>query len=83
MRNLVDCTRARMEIDAFMMQGDFPPYFLVRRVRGQERALVTPLREWQRPRILKHRTGVTVIDHSLSDALELADRLINRPREVA
>lgn len=81
MRNLVDCARARMEIDAFMMQGDFPPYFLVRRVRGQERPLVSVMKGWHKPREWDWKFGVAVIDSSLTMALELADkRLKGRKR---
>lgn len=48
----------------------------MRMTRGQSRALVAPLRGSHQPRVWRFLLGVVVIDQSLSDALELASRML-------
>jgi len=48
----------------------------VRRLRGEARAMVIPLLGWREHQVMIFALGVTVIDTSVSDALELADRLL-------
>jgi hypothetical protein len=62
------------------LQQDFPRSFLVRRLRGQTRAMISALHGWREPKVWHFPLGIAVIDHSLSDALHLADRLLRRIR---
>lgn len=56
--------------------------YFVRIERGVLRAMVLPLREYRAPRAWRFHggAGAAVIGESLSDALFLAQNLINRPR---
>lgn len=61
------------------LRHDFPCSFLVRRLHGQSRAMIAILHGWREPKVWRFAQGVSVIDHSLSDALRAADRIAGRP----
>lgn len=66
----------RYSQDTEPLQQDFPQSFLVRRIRGQARAMVSALQGWREPRVWHFPMGVCVIDNSLSDALFRAERIV-------